>query len=102
VRDLVPAEIMRRGKRGFALPLRRWMKGDLSSLTRDVLLDRTARERGIFRREEVERLVAAVGRDRTAPDRVWTLLVLELWFRAFIDRRPDEPWIDMEVCRMTP
>jgi asparagine synthase (glutamine-hydrolysing) len=102
VRDLVPAEIMRRSKRGFALPLRRWMKRDLSSLTRDVLLDRTSRERGIFRRDEVERLVAAVGRDRSAPDRVWTLLVLELWFREFVDRRPDELRIDPEVCRMTP
>jgi asparagine synthase (glutamine-hydrolysing) len=90
VQDLVPAAIMRRGKRGFALPLRRWMKSDLATLTRDVLLDRTARERGLFRPEEVERLVGAVDRDRNAPDRVWTLLVLELWFREFIDHAPSE------------
>ncbi len=90
VKDLVPPAIMRRRKRGFALPLRRWMKGDLAALTRDVLLDRTARERGLFRPEEVARLVASVDRDRNAPDRVWTLLVLELWFREFVDRRPSE------------
>jgi hypothetical protein len=28
-----------------------------------------------------------VSRDRNAPDRVWTLLVLELWLREFIDGR---------------
>jgi asparagine synthase (glutamine-hydrolysing) len=86
VRDLVPPAIVRRSKRGFGLPLRRWMKDDLGKLVRDVLLDRTARERGLFETREVRRLIEAMDRDRDAPDRVWTLLVLELWFREFIDR----------------
>ena len=89
VKDLVPSPILRRSKRGFGLPLRRWMKGELAPLVRDVLLDRTARQRGLFRQQEVERLIAAVDGDRNAPDRVWTLLILELWFRQFIDRPPD-------------
>ena len=72
-------------KRGFGLPLRRWMKNDLATMVRDVLLDRTARERGLFEPAEVLRLIDAMDRDRDAPDRVWTLLVLELWFREFID-----------------
>jgi asparagine synthase (glutamine-hydrolysing) len=87
VSDLVPKAILRRHKRGFGLPLRRWMKHDLAGMVKDVLLDRTARERGLFEPREVARLVAAMDKDRNAPDRVWTLLVLELWFREFIDRR---------------
>ena len=86
VADLVPPAVMRRTKRGFGLPLRRWMKNDLAGLVRDVLLDRTARERGLFEPAEVRRVVDAVDRERDAPDRVWTLLVLELWFREFVDR----------------
>ncbi len=96
VRDLVPAPILRRHKRGFGLPLRRWMKHELGDLVRDVLLDRTARERGLFEPREVRRLVLAMDRDRDAPDRVWTLLMLELWFREFIDRphaMPSGSWI---------
>jgi asparagine synthase (glutamine-hydrolysing) len=89
VRGLVPASITKRRKRGFGLPLRRWMKEDLGQLTRDVLLDRRARERGLFNPGEVQRLIDAMDRDHDAPDRVWTLLVLELWFREFIDVRPD-------------
>jgi asparagine synthase (glutamine-hydrolysing) len=85
VKDLVPAPILRRRKRGFGLPLRRWMKHDLAEMTRDLLLDRTARERGLFRPREVERLIGAMDQDWNAPDRVWTLLVLELWFREFVD-----------------
>jgi asparagine synthase (glutamine-hydrolysing) len=86
VGDLVPPAIMRRTKRGFGLPLRRWMKNDLAGLVGDVLFDRTARERGLFEPTEVRRLVGSMDRERDAPDRVWTLLVLELWFREFIDR----------------
>jgi asparagine synthase (glutamine-hydrolysing) len=88
IRDWVPAPILRRSKRGFGLPLRRWMKQDLSTFVKDVLLGPTARKRGLFRPSEVDRLANAVDRDRSAPDRLWTLLVLELWFREFIDRAP--------------
>jgi asparagine synthase (glutamine-hydrolysing) len=88
VRDLVPAPILRRRKRGFGLPLRRMMqRPELSALVRDTLLDRTARERGLFDPKEVSRLVGAIDREHNAPDRVWTLLVLELWFRDLVDRR---------------
>jgi asparagine synthase (glutamine-hydrolysing) len=52
---------------------------------REVLLDKRARERGLFEPREVKRLVESLDRDRNAPDRVWTLLILELWFREFID-----------------
>jgi asparagine synthase (glutamine-hydrolysing) len=88
MRGLVPDAIMNRRKRGFGLPLRRWMKEDLGALTRDVLLDRRARERGLFDPLAVERLLGAMDHERDAPDRVWTLLVLELWFREFIDAPP--------------
>jgi asparagine synthase (glutamine-hydrolysing) len=87
VADLVPVAIRRRLKRGFGLPLRRWMREDLASMVRDVLLDKTARERGLFDPVEVARLVEAIPRERDAADRVWTLLVLELWMRELVDGR---------------
>jgi asparagine synthase (glutamine-hydrolysing) len=85
VEDLIPKAIRTRRKRGFGLPLRRWMKHDLASMTRDVLLDRTARERGLFEPRAVAKLLGDVGRGYTTPDRVWTLFILELWFRKYVD-----------------
>jgi asparagine synthase (glutamine-hydrolysing) len=85
VRDLLPQSVLRRKKRGFGLPLRRWMRGPLAGLVRDTLLDRRARERGLFRPRVVERLVERMGVERVASDRVWTLLMLELWFRELVD-----------------
>ena len=89
VADLVPRAILGRKKRGFGLPLRRWMKEDLAGTVRDVLLDGKARARGLFRPEAVEALIGAVDRERNAPDRLWTLLVLEVWLREFVDRSPE-------------
>jgi len=85
-RDLLPARTRLRVKRGFALPLERWMRRDLHDVTRDVLLSKRARERGLFDAREVERLVDGIDRGTSNPDRVWTLLVLELWFRELVDR----------------
>jgi asparagine synthase (glutamine-hydrolysing) len=88
IADIVPREILARRKRGFGLPLRRWMKQDLAGTVRDMLLDGKARARGLFRADAVEALVRALDVDRRAPDRLWTLLVLEIWFREFVDRTP--------------
>jgi asparagine synthase (glutamine-hydrolysing) len=82
---LVPKPILRRRKRGFALPLKRWLRHDLRQMAHDVLLDRTARERGLFDPDYVAQLVASLDHESIQVDRIWTLLMLELWFRAFID-----------------
>jgi asparagine synthase (glutamine-hydrolysing) len=85
--DLLPREILNRPKRGFAVPLDRWFRHDLATMTRDLLLDPRSLQRGYFRAGAVERLldehVRGVGHWHYP---LWTLLVLELWHRAFIDR----------------
>jgi asparagine synthase (glutamine-hydrolysing) len=86
-RDLLPASIVYRTKKGFALPLERWLRTDLRAMTRDVLQGPTARARGIFDPGAVDALLDALDRGRGDADRLWTLLMLELWFQRFIDRR---------------
>jgi asparagine synthase (glutamine-hydrolysing) len=83
---LLPWEVLHRPKMGFGIPLDHWLKNDLRSLVGDVLLDRTARERGIIQPAEAQKLVASL--DTSSPEtyQIWALLMLELWFREFIDR----------------
>jgi len=87
-RKVLPARTRWRVKRGFALPLERWMRRDLRDMTRDVLEGRRCRERGLFDPTAVRNLVGRMEAGRASPDHVWTLLVLELWFREFIDSSP--------------
>jgi asparagine synthase (glutamine-hydrolysing) len=82
---ILPNEILYRPKRGFAIPLGRWFRGQLSSFVRDLLLSRRSIERGIFRRAYLERLIEMNDRGRPMDLQLWTLITFELWCRRFID-----------------
>src|SRR6185436_5517827 len=81
VADLLPAEILKRRKHGFGVPLGRWFRGDLRPMVEDTLLagPRLARRlrlpavRALFEEHRAGR--ADHGH------RLWTLLTLELWLR---------------------
>ncbi|NIL98808.1 MAG: asparagine synthase (glutamine-hydrolyzing), partial [Planctomycetales bacterium] len=84
--DLVPPTVFRRPKMGFGVPLDHWFRNPLQDLLRDALTDRTARGRGYFRPEAVSRLIDQHTRgQRDHSDRLWALLVLELWHREWVD-----------------
>jgi asparagine synthase (glutamine-hydrolysing) len=82
----VPARILRRPKQGFPVPLATWLRGAWRDFAGDVLLDRTARQRGLFDAAVVERLLVehASGKQDHA-GKIWMLLNLELWQREFLD-----------------
>ena len=72
---------------GFGVPVGEWLRGDLRPLLEDTVLSTRALQRGYFHPPAVRDLVdehVSSRADRTA--HVWGLLMLELWFRAFIDQ----------------
>jgi asparagine synthase (glutamine-hydrolysing) len=82
----LPAEVLYRPKKGFGLPVDQWFRGDLRELAYDTLLSRISAERGLFRPEYVRLLLdehSALARDHHT--RLWSLLMLELWFQMWID-----------------
>jgi asparagine synthase (glutamine-hydrolysing) len=85
VSDLVPAAVQQRPKKGFELPIDHWFRGPLRSLARDLLTDPTARRRGLFDPRGITRLLEAHEGGARHGERLWNLVVLELWYRKFID-----------------
>ena len=85
----VPREILERGKHGFEAPIGEWLRGPLAPVTDALLCDGRLRDRGIFDDREVSRLWTE-HRDGRADHRhrLWQLMMLELWFRQFIDQTP--------------
>lgn len=81
----LPAEILNRRKAGFPVPYSRWLSGPLAAKVREVLLSGKAQNRGYYNRPAVERLLAAHERTGTHPKEVFSLLVVELWHRRFVD-----------------
>jgi asparagine synthase (glutamine-hydrolysing) len=87
---LIPDEIINRPKQGFDAPIRRWFNHELREMLDDTLNDRRARERGDFNHRAVLAILDEHRRGvRDHARRLWSLLVLELWRRAFIDRQPE-------------
>jgi asparagine synthase (glutamine-hydrolysing) len=82
---ILPNEILNRPKRGFAVPLGHWFRGQLGSFMRDLLLSRASIERGIFNKSYLERLIDMNDRGRPMDLQLWTLISFELWCRRFID-----------------
>jgi asparagine synthase (glutamine-hydrolysing) len=82
----LPREVLYRPKRGFGCPLDRWFRGELKAMAYDVLLSPIARDRGLFRSGYVRHLLdqhCAGTADHQ--NRLWALLMLESWFRMWID-----------------
>ncbi len=90
---LLPPELLRRPKMGFGVPLDHWFRGPLRDLLRDTLLSPRCLHRGYLQRCTVERLVNEhIAGVRNWHYHLWDLLVLEFWFRTFIDQaRPQVP-----------
>ncbi|MGZ3429820.1 MAG: asparagine synthase-related protein, partial [Polyangia bacterium] len=82
-RHLLPRAIVDRPKKGFGMPIARWLRQELRELLHDVLLDaRSLAAAGALDRNEVARMLDE--HERGAVDhrpRLWALVVLELWRR---------------------
>lgn len=84
----LPKEIINRKKAGFSAPIRAWFARDLREMVEDLLSEENVRRRGYFNYAYVRKLIAdnVAGREDNSL-RVFQLLILELWHRAFIDPR---------------
>jgi asparagine synthase (glutamine-hydrolysing) len=82
---LVPRELVDRPKAGFGIPQAAWLRGPLHDMSRDLLLDNTARQRGWFRPEVAARFLdehqAGTNRDLY----LWPMLMIEIWARRWLD-----------------
>jgi len=82
-RDLLPGSILRRGKMGFGVPLTEWLRGPLRPLLEDAMA--TLAGRGLLEPAEIRRLTSEhLSGAADHRDRLWLLLVLELWQRRFL------------------
>jgi asparagine synthase (glutamine-hydrolysing) len=86
MRDVLPAEVLRQPKAGFAAPADYWLAHELREMVDDLLSDSNIRKRGLFRPEAVRRFVDE--QRSGAQDwsmQIWQFLTLEHWMRIFLD-----------------
>jgi asparagine synthase (glutamine-hydrolysing) len=87
MRGVLPDDILDRPKQGFTVPLSSWLRNDLRDWSREILLDRATIGRGYFDEAALRALLRRHDAGADADGRrIWSLLMLELWHREFIDR----------------
>ena len=85
VHQLGLLEIRERKKTGFPVPYERWISESATGSLGDLLLDDAAIGRGYFQKPAIEALLRrSVVEPDVAPE-VFSLIVLELWHRLFVD-----------------
>jgi asparagine synthase (glutamine-hydrolysing) len=82
-RGVVPDEVIDRTKGYFPVPGIRHLEGPMLEKVRDALTAPAARDRGLFRPEYVEALLADPNTPRTTlgANQLWQLALLEMWLQ---------------------
>jgi len=86
MRSMLPKEVMRQPKAGFAAPVDYWLAHDLRPMVDDLLSESQVRRRGLFRPQVVRGYIDE--HRRGAEDwsmQIWQLLTLEIWMQLFLD-----------------
>ena len=88
MRGVLPDAILTRRKMGFPVPIGRWFRGRWRSVIDEFVLGERALERGLLHPDVVRGLVERHVRGEDHAERLWALVNLELWHRAFLDADP--------------
>lgn len=82
----LPKEVIYRPKRGFAVPVKMWIKKEWSEMCHELVLGERSLARNNFNPRFLNTIMAEhrIGR-RDHSYIIWTIMMLELWFREMID-----------------
>ena len=84
--DVLPPPVLSHRKQGFMIPLGRWLRTDLRDVMDDLLSPERIQARGLFTPSVVEGLKQEhLHGARSHSDRLWTLMMAELWMRQYLD-----------------
>lgn len=80
----VPEALVNRQKKGFGIPVRKWLRGELSQLLTYYLDENKLNEHGYFDTGYVKYLKDRFLCDGSEYNMVWTILVFQLWFQQWV------------------
>lgn len=78
----VPKELLDRPKKGFSVPLARWLKtGQTAAWAAELLGDNHLAQDGVFDRRVLENIRRRFEKGHANPQIVWEILMAEQWYR---------------------
>lgn len=87
VSRLLPQSILARGKEGFSIPMKNWLRGELRPMMMDLLSPGRLQRQGWFEPDYVQQLIAEHLAERANHShRLWPLMVFQLWCDRYLHR----------------
>lgn len=80
---IVPKENLYRPKKGFTIPLNKWFSGKLNDYAENILLNKKSFVRELMDEEYIKSMIEDNNERQDFGPRLWTLMSLELWYRAY-------------------
>jgi asparagine synthase (glutamine-hydrolysing) len=84
MRERLPDDILQRGKKGFNMPVAKWLTGTLHPLLMDMLSKERLEREGFFNPTYVQQLLHEhLTGQKDHRKLLWTLLMFELWYEQW-------------------
>jgi asparagine synthase (glutamine-hydrolysing) len=101
MKGIVPQQVLKQPKAGFAAPIDYWLARDLRGMVDDLLCESQVRRRGLLRPAAVRGLIEQHRRGtHDCSMQIWQLLTLELWMQMFLDGGVQEMFSGMETLHL--
>lgn len=85
MQGILPPEILNRGKEGFSIPIKNWLKTDLKSLMLEVLEPQKIKREGFFNANYVEQLKKEhLSGKKNHSHRLWSMMVFGIWQNLYL------------------
>jgi asparagine synthase (glutamine-hydrolysing) len=83
-KDLLPPSLLKRPKRGFEIPISKWLKSDLRFLIDEYLPKEKIEKQQIFNFKTIEKLTSDLLSNRTDTSwHLWNLIVFQAWYSRY-------------------
>ncbi|MBL3656254.1 asparagine synthase (glutamine-hydrolyzing) [Fulvivirga sediminis] len=86
-RDILPQELYNRPKKGFEVPLSKWLRTDMKSMiTEDLLNEKFIADQGIFDVKAIKSLKKQLfsSNPGDAHARIWSIIVFQWWWKKYM------------------
>jgi asparagine synthase (glutamine-hydrolysing) len=86
MREILPPEILKRGKQGFSIPMKNWLRTDLKDLMEEVLSEKRINKENYFNYDYIEKLKKRhLSGKYDHWHKLWALMCFEMWHERYIE-----------------